>query len=302
MTARLNPESLRYAQAVAETGSFSAAARAHGVTQPTLSNGIARLEQTLGEALFHRSTRGATPTEFGRRLLPLIDRALQGLDAVSAEARRWTAPRGGRIRVGVSPLIDPKLIATAHRAANRVGTSRGLVLREANLAELREALAAAALDLIMIPSVAPLPRYEHRSIGSERVVLVDAGSGTSEPIGLSELADRQLILVPDACGLTTFTRDLLAAHDVPMRTYPGEAQSYQVLEEWSMLGIGAAVLPASRAARAAPRPIVDEDGLDVEIFYEAVWDPHSPIAAELAEFVELLQGGERQQPLMATAT
>ncbi len=55
---RLNLEGLRYAQAVAETKSFSAAARDYGVTQPALSNGIAKLEERLGGKLFERSPRG----------------------------------------------------------------------------------------------------------------------------------------------------------------------------------------------------------------------------------------------------
>ncbi len=56
----MSTEGMRYARAVAETGSFSAAARAYGgVTQPALSNGIAKLEATLGGAkLFDRSPRG----------------------------------------------------------------------------------------------------------------------------------------------------------------------------------------------------------------------------------------------------
>ena len=45
MVDRLSLEGLRYAQAVAETKSFSAASRAYGVTQPALSNGIAKLEE-----------------------------------------------------------------------------------------------------------------------------------------------------------------------------------------------------------------------------------------------------------------
>ena len=63
MMERLNLEGLRYAQAVAETKSFSAAARAYGVTQPALSTGIAKLEERLGGQLFDRSPRGVTNTD-----------------------------------------------------------------------------------------------------------------------------------------------------------------------------------------------------------------------------------------------
>jgi DNA-binding transcriptional LysR family regulator len=50
---------------VVETGSFSKASADLGITQPTATKHIAALEQRLGARLFHRSTRGVTPTEVG---------------------------------------------------------------------------------------------------------------------------------------------------------------------------------------------------------------------------------------------
>ncbi|WP_458683382.1 LysR family transcriptional regulator [Prescottella equi] len=87
MAGRLSLEGLRYAQAVAETKSLSAAARAYGVTQPALSNGIATLEERLGGKLFERSHRGVTATSLGERLLPLVGRAVTEVDNLVAEAR-----------------------------------------------------------------------------------------------------------------------------------------------------------------------------------------------------------------------
>src|SRR5699024_5943550 len=85
---RMSTEGMRYVRAVAEPGSFSAAAKSYGVTQPALSNGIAKLETTLGDRLFDRSPRGVTPTAFGEAMLPRIERALAALDDVRAEAVR----------------------------------------------------------------------------------------------------------------------------------------------------------------------------------------------------------------------
>src|SRR5690625_4763870 len=104
MSERLSLEGLRYVQVVAETGSFSAAARAYGVTHPALSNGIAKLEEKLGERLFDRSPRGVTQTPFGAEILPLVERAVTALNAIATEASRWNAPRDEAIRMGVSPL------------------------------------------------------------------------------------------------------------------------------------------------------------------------------------------------------
>lgn len=292
MAERISTEGMRYVQAVAQTGSFSAAARAYGVTQPALSTGVAKLEERLGDRLFDRSPRGVTPTAFGTRMLPVIDRALAALDEVSAEAGRLAAPGGEPIRMGVSPLIDAALVAAAYRVVcspPAAPAERRLVLREANLADLHDALRRGELDLALIPSVAPLPGFEHRIIAAEPVVVVDSATSDGTPLELADIEGRQLILVPDACGLTTFTRDLLAAREIPVRQYPGEASGYRVLEDWARLGLGSALLPLSKVgAPGAYRPLVDE-GAGVEIFYEAVWSPGTAMSTEIAALVARLE-------------
>ena len=315
MNDRLSPEGLRYAQAVARTGSFSAAAREYDVTQPALSNAIRRLEKILGARLFERNTRGARPTIFGATILPRIDAALAALDAITAEARHWRAGEPRPVRIGVSPLISADVVARAHSAvAGLPGRGRGsLVLREADLSELCTALDDDELDLIVVPAVLPLTRYRHRVIGSEPVVLVEPGAGDAagpansasptdpaDPASpaearaaaarIDDVARRTLLLVPDTCGLTTFTRDLLADRGLPLRAYSGEAASYRVLEDWAGMGLGSALLPRSKVTRvdSSVRPVVDARGAAVTIAYEAAWDGASPIAGELEALVELL--------------
>ena len=315
MNDRLSPEGLRYAQAVARTGSFSAAAREYDVTQPALSNAIRRLEKILGARLFERNTRGARPTVFGATILPRIDAALAALDAITAEARHWRAGEPRPVRIGVSPLISADVVARAHSAvAGLPGRGRGsLVLREADLSELCTALDDDELDLIVVPAVLPLTRYRHRVIGSEPVVLVEPGAGDAagpansasptdpaDPASpaearaaaarIDDVARRTLLLVPDTCGLTTFTRDLLADRGLPLRAYSGEAASYRVLEDWAGMGLGSALLPRSKVTRvdSSVRPVVDARGAVVTIAYEAAWDGASPIAGELEALAELL--------------
>ncbi|WP_422049548.1 LysR family transcriptional regulator [Shimia sp.] len=59
---------LTYFVSAYETGSFSAAARVNGVSQPTVSAAIQKLEATLEGAVFLRERRGLSPTDLGQRL------------------------------------------------------------------------------------------------------------------------------------------------------------------------------------------------------------------------------------------
>ena len=295
MAERLSTEALRYAQAVAKAGSFSAAARRQGVTQPALSNGIAKLEERLGGRLFDRSARGVTLTAFGTSIMPLIERALAGLDAVATEARRLLEVGDRRFRMGVSPLINAQLVARAFSAVRDLSTPRELVLREADMADLQAGLLAGELDVILVPSVGPLPGLEHRIIDSEPIVVV--GSQERTAVELDETADSEFILVPNSCGLTRFTTQLFDSHELPLRTYAGEAASYQVLEQWANLGLGAAILPRSKLTSPDARHrVLLDGGQEVEIFYEAAWHPDSPLAADLSDLVDKLVETPAEQP------
>ncbi|MET8955514.1 LysR family transcriptional regulator [Streptomyces sp. NPDC004533] len=286
---RLNLEGLRYAQAVAETKSFSAAARAYGVTQPALSNGIAKLEERLGDKLFDRSPRGVTQTAFGARILPLIERAVVALDAVAVEARRLTEPGEQKIRMGVSPLISSRLVARAFSKVCDLPVPRDLVLREANMQDLRECLWAGELDIILIPAVAAMPRFEHRVIDVEPIVVVTPEPTKHAPLELEEAGQEQFILVPDTCGLTTFTTQLFQAHEMPLRTYPGEATGYQVLEDWTKLGLGSAMVPRSKLTSPdVPHRQLMDQGREVQISFEAVWSAESSLAPDLLRLADRL--------------
>ncbi|MFD9003014.1 LysR family transcriptional regulator [Streptomyces sp. NPDC059582] len=286
----MNIEMLRYAQAVSRTKSFSAAARAYGVTQPALSNGVARLEGELGVKLFDRSPRGVKPTAHGAQILPLIEHVLDGLDALGAEAQRLARPVTEAIRMGVSPLIGADLVAEAFQAARTLERPRDLVLREADLEPLSSDLQSGRLDIVLVPAVAGLPTFRHRVIAREPVVVIDpSASGNDSPVELKAASDAAYILGPSTCGLTTFTTELFHSHDLALRTYPGEAASFRAVDEWAAIGLGAALLPQSKITHehTSCRPLL-QAGAPVEIAYEAVWDCDTPLGADLEELVAAL--------------
>lgn len=99
---------LRYFQAVATKGSYSAAAAYIHVSQPSLSIQIRRLEDELGRRLFWRTARGATLTPAGARFLETVNLVLNQLREVRHDLRE--AEPHPIIRMGVQPLLAPTIL------------------------------------------------------------------------------------------------------------------------------------------------------------------------------------------------
>ena len=82
---------VRYFNAVARHGSFSAAAKALGVTQPGLTKAVRRLEASLDCALFARLPRGVALTQQGQALLRHASQLEVQLQDAREEVRRLAA-------------------------------------------------------------------------------------------------------------------------------------------------------------------------------------------------------------------
>ncbi len=95
---------------VVETGSFSKASADMGLTQPTATKHVAALERRLGARLFHRSTRGATPTEVGAAYYDkckLIARELEEADNLAALMQQRLQ---GSLRISTSVAFGRRVL------------------------------------------------------------------------------------------------------------------------------------------------------------------------------------------------
>lgn len=146
---------LEYLVAVAEQGTFGAAAEAVHVSQPAMSSQIAELEQKLGVTLFERDRRGARVTPEGEAIVAAARRVL---DEASELVRLASDRRGdlvGQLGLGVIPTMAPYLLPTVVREIRRRYPATELRLRELRTAELVDALLDGTLDLGLL--AAPVP-------------------------------------------------------------------------------------------------------------------------------------------------
>jgi DNA-binding transcriptional LysR family regulator len=102
---------LRYFLRAVETGSFSAAAAAEYVAQPSLSEQIRRLERSIGSQLFTRTHRTLQLTDVGKLIIPLAEKTVRSADDLAAAARDVRTLAGGEVSFGTFSSAHRYLLA-----------------------------------------------------------------------------------------------------------------------------------------------------------------------------------------------
>ena len=111
---------VRYFLALCEERNFTSAAKRCGVSQPSLTNAIKRLEQTLGGLLFHRDRRNIELTELGRGVKPY----LKQLNQSAYEATRKAA----KVLSAPSITYQPRAMDAVMRARHVIAVVAVLVI------------------------------------------------------------------------------------------------------------------------------------------------------------------------------
>lgn len=109
----MNISQLRVFWTVANAASLTRAAKQLGLSQPSLSQQIARLEQALGGRLFDRVNNQLVLTDAGRYVLRKAEAILAGIDEVEAGFAEFGSGRRGRIAVGGVASIVRCLVPSA---------------------------------------------------------------------------------------------------------------------------------------------------------------------------------------------
>ena len=137
---------LRYALAVADAGSFTAAASTLHVSQSGVSAQVGRLEHELGVRLFERSARRVTITPAGADLLDRMRNTLAALDDVRSVADEVLGLLRGSVRLGsVAGLGWPAFLDAIEQVHNAHPQLK-LSLREGNSATLQSDVLNGRLD------------------------------------------------------------------------------------------------------------------------------------------------------------
>ena len=267
----MNFTQLRFVEATARLESFTKAAQFCSVTQPTLSNGVSKLEGELGEKIFARTTRTVRLTRFGESLLPTIISILRLEEMIYLNAKGFSKPETVVLKIGMSPLVSTKFVTLLTNSYKAQNSKHEILLIEENLNTLAEKLKNHELDLILVPIVKRTSSKNSVRLYDEDLFLIDNGASTHSQVSINDMRDRTFVMVPDSCGLSEITRSLLRTTRKEVKEYEGKALSYQVLADWASHGLGSAILPRSKILPNISKQQIFKSNKPVKISFEARW-------------------------------
>jgi DNA-binding transcriptional LysR family regulator len=286
----MNLSHLRFVQSVAELASFSRAADKCHVTQASLSNAVAQLEDQLGGRIFSRTTRKVGITPFGERILPLINSVLSAADELTKGAREYLNPSYRIIRLGLTPLIDTRIVAAVLDPFRHHHPHVDIIFKECHLNDLRQRLLEGTIDFAFQPCGPSDKRLGRLTFHGEQLLYLPRNSSRHQisgtgPVRLEQIASESFALSL-GCGLADWTREIFRQHRLKFQEYPGQALSYKVMEDWADLGVAAAILPEFRVSAACrgARALYDSNG-PLSIRYEMIWNRRLARPKHVQEFL-----------------
>jgi DNA-binding transcriptional LysR family regulator len=242
-------QQLAYFVAVADVRSFTRAADAVGVAQPTLSRQLRALEDDLGAALIDRGGRdGPVLTPAGEAVLPLARRILADMESARVAVADIVGLRSGRVRVGATPSLCIGVLADVLRVFHEKYPDIGLELVESGSQPLVRSLVRGEIDvaMVIVPAGGVDPALHATPLLRERLSVASPSSGRSPAprgsMGVRELARRPLIVPRQGYDVRESTLQAFADAGVTphLAVQGGEMDAVLRLVE---AGTGMAVVP-----------------------------------------------------------
>ncbi len=187
---------LRYFVAIAETRSFTEAAKRQHVSQPALSYQIKRLENEIHARLFERTSRRVSLTSDGQAFLALAQGVLTRADEALQMMEERLGVETGEVTFGTLPSVGAHVVPHILQTFRRNFPGVRVTLHEGATTELERSVLDGELDFAIVQIPKALDALEVTPLLSEELLLtvpVDHPLAQRPVVSLTELADEDFI-------------------------------------------------------------------------------------------------------------
>lgn len=239
---------VEYFVEVYQTRHISKAAIRLGVTQPTLTLSLQKLEEKLGTKLFHRTKQGVVPTEEGMLVYRKANALLDCWGEVQKGIYRSTSEIIGRFKVGchqsVGAYVLPKFLDHLHTEAQGIEVE---LIHDVSR-KITEGVVSFAIDIGFVVNPSRHPDLVLKKLGEDRVLFWKKRDAGALPKRI--LADVNLIQMQDILG-KTHAKEF---KDWKLISTP----SLELIRTLTLSGQGIGILP-ERVAKADGADLVPYD-------------------------------------------
>jgi DNA-binding transcriptional LysR family regulator len=287
---------IRYFLAVSRTLNFTRAAEQCNVAQPSLTRAIKLLEEELGADLFRREGRLTHLTDFGQRMLPLLQQCFDSAVTAKSLAKSLKTGAVAPLNVALSNAVDMAILVEALKELTRVFPGLELQFRRGTGDEIADGLKKGDIEIAIAGAFdQSWSRLDAWPLFSERFSIVVNAThrlATETRVDMDSLRGEHFLQRP-YCDRKDQIADALGAADRASR-------SHQVASDDDLMRIveadlGIALVPASTRC-PAPLRKMPVAGLDIErtvSVYAVSGRPHSASGAAL---VNLLRSADWRGP------
>ncbi len=271
--------SLELFASVCRLGSLSAAAVAHGITQPSASARIRGLERQVGVSLLRRGATGSTPTSNGELVADWAEQLLNAADDLSAALGTLTRSPTSPVTIAASYTIAEFLLP-GWLGAWRRGSDRGVELEVINSTGVLNRVQRGEVELGFVETTGDLGPVEASEVGRDELICVVAPNHPlarrGHPLSADDIAAVDLVCREAGSGTREAFTDALNAAGVEPPRPVLELGSTSAVRGAVIGGVGLAVLSRlTVAADLASGALVEVGtvGLDLRRPLRAVWKP-----------------------------
>jgi DNA-binding transcriptional LysR family regulator len=196
---------------LAKTLNFTAAARLSGVSQPSLTRAIRRLEEELGGPLIYRDGKNSRLTGLGQDVEAEFQRMVVAMKSVRNHSENWAMGRRRVLDVAVAPTVGPKEFTAFFESALAEMPSIEFRLHSLQSNEDTSEVLSGKYHACILPrETRPERKLDVRPLFRERFVL---GCSANHPLAASEIVrGEDLIEFPFVDRLKCECRDQIFDH------------------------------------------------------------------------------------------
>lgn len=256
---------------VVEEGSFSAAARQSHLTQSTISQNIAALEEELGVQLLERSRNGVRLTEGGKILQRHARRLMGELRATEEAFRRFRGLEETTLRVGVSTIPGAYLVPPVLARLCAESPTLDVVVLQGDSQDTMERITNREVEVGVVGSRFEERGFTYAEVGEDRIQLVVAPGhpwATRESLHPVELTQGLFIGREAGSGTGRSVAEALRGVGVEIERlrFRAEMGSGEAIKGAVLAGVGAAFLSDLTVRREVERGdlvVVPVQGLSI---------------------------------------